>query len=37
VVARVVARSGGLRADPPTELDKLVDAMVELLARHSVA
>jgi hypothetical protein len=37
VVERVVARSGGLRADPPTELDELVDAMVLLLARNSVA
>jgi hypothetical protein len=37
VVARVVAGSGGLRADPPTELDELVDAMVGLLARNSVA
>jgi hypothetical protein len=37
VVARVVAGSGGLRADPPTELDDLVDAMVGRLARHSVA
>ncbi len=37
VVARVVAGSGTLRADPPTELDDLVDAMVGLLARNSVA
>jgi hypothetical protein len=37
VVARVVAGSGRLRGDPPTELDELVDAMVLLLARHSVA
>jgi hypothetical protein len=36
VVARVVAGSGRLRADPPTELDDLVDAMVLLLARNSV-
>jgi hypothetical protein len=37
VLARVVAGSGQLRADPPTELDELVDAMVLLLARNSVA
>jgi len=37
VVARVVAGSGALRADPPTALDDLVDAMVGLLARNSVA
>jgi hypothetical protein len=37
IVARVVAGSGELRADPPTELDELVDAMVGLLARNSVA
>jgi hypothetical protein len=37
VVDRVVAGSGGLRGDPPTELDELVDAMVLLLARNSVA
>jgi hypothetical protein len=37
VVVRVVAGSSGLRADPPTELDDLVDAMVGLLARNSVA
>jgi hypothetical protein len=36
VVAWVVARSGGLRADPPTELDELVDAVL-LLARNAVA
>jgi ABC-type uncharacterized transport system substrate-binding protein len=37
VVARVVAGSGQLRADPPTETDELVDTMVLLLARNSVA
>jgi hypothetical protein len=37
VVARVVAGSGRRRADPPTELDELVDTMVLRLARHSVA
>jgi hypothetical protein len=37
VVARVVAGSGRLRADPPTELDEAVDVMVLLLARNSVA
>jgi len=37
VVARVVAGSGRLRGDPPTETDDLVDAMVGLLARNSVA
>jgi hypothetical protein len=36
MVASVVAGSGGLRGDPPTELDDLVDAMVLLLARNSV-
>ena len=37
VMGRVVAGSGPLRADPPTETDELVDTMVLLLARHSVA
>jgi len=37
VVARIVAGSGTLRADPPTETDELVDTMVLLLARNSVA
>ncbi len=37
VVERVVAGSGKLRDDPPTALDDLVDAMVLVLARHSVA
>jgi len=37
VVACVVAGSGQLRGDPPTELDELVDVMVPLLARNSVA
>jgi hypothetical protein len=37
VVARIVAGSGTLRADPPTETDELVDTMVLLLARHSAA
>jgi len=37
IVERVVAGSGRLRGDPPTELDELVDAMVLLLARNSVA
>jgi hypothetical protein len=36
VVERVVAGSGKLRADPPTETDELVDAMVLLVARNSV-
>jgi hypothetical protein len=37
VVARVVAGSGRLRADPPTELDELVDAMVLLPGWNSMA
>jgi hypothetical protein len=37
IVARVVVGSGKLRADPPTATDELVDTMVLLLARHSVA
>jgi len=37
VVTRIVAGSRGLRADPPTELDELVGAMVLLLARNSGA
>jgi hypothetical protein len=37
VVARLVAGSGQLRADPPTETDELVDTMVLLLARNSAA
>jgi hypothetical protein len=37
VVARVVAGSSTLRADPPMETDELVDTMALLLARNSVA
>jgi hypothetical protein len=37
VVAPVVAGSAHLRADPPTRTDELVDTMVLLLARNSVA
>jgi hypothetical protein len=37
VVERVVAGSGQLRGDPPTESDELGGVMVLLLARNSVA